>query len=232
MILFVTGTDTEIGKTYIASSIVRRCVEHGLRVGVYKPVASGCEPDATGEQASNGELVSEDAVSLWRAAGCPEPLARVCPQRFAAPLAPPAAAAAEGTTVDRQRMIDGARWWLDRCDLLIVEGAGGLMSPLADDCFNAELAVSLAATLVVVAANRLGVINHTLQTLIAAKHFGLPVAGIILNELSSESSSGSDASTDTNAAALRRYADAPLLAEVRYGGEVPREIMEFFKPDR
>ena len=99
------------------------------------------------------------------------------------------------------------------------------MSPLADDCFNADLAASLEATLVVVAANRLGVINHTLQTLIAAQHYRLPVAGIVLNELSSES----DASIATNAAALRKYAQAPLWAEVRCGGELPKPIAENLK---
>ncbi|WP_164104269.1 dethiobiotin synthase [Candidatus Laterigemmans baculatus] len=225
MILFVTGTDTEIGKTYIASSLVRQCVGSGIRVGVYKPVASGCEVDAAGQFGPVGQLVSDDALSLWTAAGQTESLERVCPQRFAAPLAPPAAAAAEGKTVDRQAMLDGAQWWLDRCDLLVVEGAGGLMSPLAEDCFNADLAASLQATLVVVAANRLGVINHTLQTLIAAEHYRLPVAGIVLNEVST----ASDASIATNAAALRRYAQAPLWAEVACGGEIPQQIAENLK---
>ena len=87
--LFITGVDTEVGKTYVAACIVRALRETGLRIGVYKPAASGCPLD-------NEVLVSEDAKQLWRAAGRPESLDRVCPQRFAAPLAPHRAAEAEG----------------------------------------------------------------------------------------------------------------------------------------
>lgn len=213
MLLFVTGTDTEIGKTYIAAKIAHRLRGDGRRVGVYKPVASGCIMGA------RGELISEDAVTLWEAAGRGETLDRVCPQRFAAPLAPPAAAAAEGRAVDREQMIAGARWWIPRCDVLLVEGAGGLMSPLADDCFNADLAVALGAPVIVVAPNRLGVINHTLQTLLVAERYGLRVAGVILNQVTREV----DASTGTNAETIRRYATSPWVVEVGYGDDVPAE---------
>lgn len=211
MLLFVTGTDTEIGKTYIAASLARRLRDEGKRVGVYKPVASGCVVDAS------GELVSEDALALWEAAGRPETLDRVCPQRFKAPLAPPAAAAAEGRVVDREQMIAAARWWIPRCDSLVVEGAGGLMSPLADDCFNADVAVALGARLVVVAPNRLGVINHVLQTLLVAERYRLPVTGVVLNQVDAEA----DASTATNAETIRRYGKLPWVAEVDHAGELP-----------
>ncbi|HYW79764.1 MAG TPA: dethiobiotin synthase, partial [Thermoguttaceae bacterium] len=79
--LFITGTDTEVGKTYVASLIARSLVASGHRVGVYKPAASGCRLEA-------GVLVSDDAISLWEAAGRPGDLQHVCPQCFAAPLAP------------------------------------------------------------------------------------------------------------------------------------------------
>src|SRR6056297_3028191 len=88
--LFVTGTDTDIGKTYVAAVLAKELRSLGIRVGVYKPVASGCR------QTASGEWLSDDAVALWRAAGSPETLAAVCPQCFSAPLAPPAAAALEG----------------------------------------------------------------------------------------------------------------------------------------
>src|SRR5258708_35422490 len=91
--LFITGTDTEIGKTYVASLIARALVSAGHRVGVYKPAASGC-------RRQGDSLVSDDAVALWRAAGSPGTLAEVCPQVFAAPLAPYLAATAEGRELD------------------------------------------------------------------------------------------------------------------------------------
>src|SRR5690349_2937295 len=91
--LFSTGTDTEVGKTYAAALIVRALVDGGHRVGVYKPAASGCRVEA-------GRLVSEDALALWEAAGRPGTLDEVCPQRFAAPLAPHLAAEAEGRSLD------------------------------------------------------------------------------------------------------------------------------------
>lgn len=211
MLFFVTGTDTEIGKTYVAAALARRWRASGVRVGVYKPVASGCAADAS------GRLVSDDAVALWKGAGRPETLDRVCPQRFAAPLAPPAAAAVEGRTVDRQQMIEGGRWWMPRCDVLIVEGAGGLMSPLADECFNADVAAALGARLIIVAANRLGTVNHTLQTLLVAERYGLPVAGVVLNQVTAKA----DASTHTNGEMIQRYGRVPWVAEVGYQGELP-----------
>jgi dethiobiotin synthetase len=199
--LFITGIDTEIGKTFVATRIASKIRANGLRAGVYKPVASGCHRD-TGEN-----LVSEDAVQLWRAAGNPETIDAVCPQKFSLPLSPPSAAEAEGKRVDIERMIAGAQWWRKRCDILVVEGAGGLMSPLAIDYFNADLARDLACDVIIVAANRLGMINHTLMTLHVAKSYKLSVVGIVLNNVTAEA----DCSSTTNAGELSRYADVPIL---------------------
>ncbi len=90
--LFITGSDTGAGKTHVGSLIVKSLRAAGYRVGVYKPVASGCVRD------SSGNLLSQEASLLWRAAGCPGSLEEVCPRRFAAPLAPHPAAAAERMT--------------------------------------------------------------------------------------------------------------------------------------
>lgn len=205
-ILFIAGTDTEIGKTHVAALLAQQIRNAGLVVGVYKPVASGCEVDA------NGQLVSDDAVRLWRAAGQPETLEAVCPQRFRAPLAPCTAAIAEGRKVDRSQMLAGARWWQPRCQLLLVEGAGGLMSPLDEGYFNADLARDLNAHVIIVAGDKLGVINHTLQTLIAARSYNLNVLGVILNRVSG----APDDSIQTNAEAIQRYADVPLLSVIEH----------------
>jgi dethiobiotin synthetase len=206
--LFITGTDTEIGKTYVAALVARSLAAAGHRVGVYKPAASGCAR-------RSGELVSDDAVALWQAAGSPGTLAEVCPQVFAASKAPHLAAAAEGKRLDAVLLRRGLDVWLERSDVVLVEGAGGLMSPLGEEEYVADLAYEFGFPLVVVAGNCLGVINHVLQTLITAATFrdGLPVAGIVLNEASPE---GDAALRSENAREIGRRAVPPLLAQVAW----------------
>ncbi len=206
--LFITGTDTGVGKTYVAAMIVRALAAAGCRVGVYKPAASGCR--RVGRQ-----IVADDAVALWEAAGRAGTLARVCPQRFLAPLAPHLAARREGRRVDPRRLREGLRYWEARSDVIVVEGAGGLMSPIGDDDYVADLAREFGFPLVVVARNALGTINATLQTLIAAAAYreGIDVAGIVLNQSSPEG----DPSCRSNLRELARRAAAPILAEVGFG---------------
>ena len=201
--LFVTGTNTGVGKTYVAALIASSLRDAGVRVGVYKPVASGCEMRA-------GSLVSPDAVLLWESAGRPGTLENVCPQQFAAPLAPHLAARAEGKRVDSARLRDGIAFWRESSDIVLVEGAGGLMSPMSDDDYNADLAATFGYPLVVVSANELGTINATLQTLITASTYcdGLDVAGIVLN---SPKRRDDDLSMGSNADELARRCVAQVL---------------------
>jgi dethiobiotin synthetase len=197
--LFVTGTDTAVGKTYVAALIARQLVAAGRRVGVYKPVASGCvaspndlaSPDRKGRE----KLVSDDALQLWQAAGRPGEFDWVCPQCFAAPLSPPRAAREAGRAVDRALLRSGLDYWSASHEILIVEGAGGLLSPASDEDSMADLAADFGFPLIVVAANRLGTINHTLLTLEVAASRKLQVAAVILNDLPDDSS---DPSRSTN----------------------------------
>ena len=214
--LFITGTDTGVGKTYVTSLIARELVAAGRAVGVYKPVASGCRLE-------NGQVVADDAIALLEAAGRPGRLEQVCPQRFLAPLAPHRAAAVEGKTVDPQLLRNGLEAWRGQCDVVLVEGAGGLMSPLSDDDYNADLALDLGFPLVVVAANKLGTINATLQTLITAAAYGegLPVAGVVLNQTDVPRE---DASVESNLAELTERCGAPVLAAVGWRGGFDRDV--------
>ncbi|MEM6328630.1 MAG: dethiobiotin synthase [Planctomycetota bacterium] len=218
--LFVTGTDTEVGKTYVTALIARQLVAEGRRVGVYKPVASGCVPES-------GGLVSEDAAALWEAAGRPLSLRQVCPQRFKAPVAPNRSAAAEGKTVDAGLLRSGVDPWTasgadgrPAFDFVLVEGAGGLLSPISDADYVADLAIDLHARfgwpLLVAAANKLGTINATLQTVITASAYrtGLPVAGVVLSQVAERP----DTSAASNHLDIARSSPAPLLADVRFGG--------------
>jgi dethiobiotin synthetase len=221
--LFVTGTDTGVGKTHVAAMIARALKNEGREVGVYKPVASGCTHDAHADL-TNGRLTSEDAQLLWDAAGRPGELERACPQKFTAPLAPHLAARAEGKELDAPLLRRGFDYWRERSPTVIVEGAGGLFSPLGDTLYNADLAADLKLPLVVVAANRLGTIHATLATLLAARAFRsgeLTIEAIVLNDATPDD--GSDPSRASNAAELRRHSAGPLLGldvpiiEVRFG---------------
>ncbi len=209
--LFITGTDTGVGKTYVAAMIVQCLRAAGHRVGAYKPAASGC-------RCEDGNLVSDDALALWNAAGRPGELDRVCPQRFLAPLAPHLAAHEEGKRLDPRLLREGLEWWRSRSDVLVVEGAGGLMSPLGEREYVADLAYDLRFPLIVVTRNGLGTINHTLQTLLVASRFreGLAVAGVVLNQ---PGPACDDPSTATNRRELSARCQSPVLAEVAWQSE-------------
>jgi len=218
--LFLTGTNTGVGKTYVGAMIARALVNAGQCVGVYKPVESGC-------QREGAALIAADAQELWDAAGRPGELSCVCPQRFEAALAPPQAAALESKTVDRDLLRSGLGYWQLRSDFVLVEGAGGLMSPLSDKDYNANLAADLDLPLLIVAANELGVINATLQTIITARAVAsdLPIAGVILNQTAEHAD---DISVSRNAAELRDRCDVPVLATVEFGQQQLSDEVDWF----
>lgn len=214
--LFITGADTDVGKTYIAALIARALAAAGHRVGVYKPATSGCRTES-------GELVSDDALTLWHAAGSQGELMRVSPQRFKSPVAPNLAARAEGRQIDPDLLRSGLDYWRERSDVVLVEGAGGLMSPLTDEEYIADLAYDFGYPLIVVARNQIGVINQVLQTLIVASTFrrGLSVAGVLLNHPQPRQD---DPSVETNRRELAQRAVPPVLAEVHYGDQKLPEV--------
>ena len=209
--LFITGTDTDVGKTYVAALMAQQLAADGVRVGAYKPVCSGSVPTPEGGQ------VWEDVERLCSAVGGSFPAERVCPQRFAAPLAPPVAARLENNAVDAQLLRAGIRWWQGRVDLLLVECVGGLLCPLTETESVADLAEDLGFPLVVVATTGLGTINHTLLTVEVAKHRGLTVAGVVLNH---RVPPGDDMAAQTNLSEIAARCDVPVLGVVRHGSPV------------
>lgn len=165
--LFITGTDTDVGKTHVARAIVRCLVGSGLRTGVYKPVASGG---------------GSDPRDLWLAAGSPLDIGCVCPQSFALPLAPHHAARAEDRAVDDDLLVAGLAPWIATSDVIVMEGAGGLFSPLSDALLNVDLALRAGFPAVVVDGGTLGCIGRVLATCTAAAARGLPVAAVVVSQ--------------------------------------------------
>lgn len=206
--LFVTGTDTGVGKTYVAAMIVREAIAAGLSTGAYKPCCSGAVPGP------DGESVWEDIEVLADALGRTVDQSRICPQRFRAPLAPPVAARQEQATIDGDLLRSAANWWRDRVDLLVVEGVGGLLCPLTEEETVADLAGDLGYPLLIVAHSGLGTVNHTLLTVEAARHRGLAMAGVVLNEVTPDPS---DTSVETNAREISLRGDVPVLGLLRHG---------------
>jgi dethiobiotin synthetase len=201
--IFVTGTDTGVGKTFVACGLASLLREAGYRVGVMKPAETGC-------QERDGELVPEDAVRLKEASGCEEPLEKICPYRLKDPLAPSVAAERSGVTIDiglAQKLYGEIS---SKHDITIVEGAGGLLVPILSHYTYADLAKLLKLPLVVVAANRLGAINHLLLTLEHASWRGLRVLGYIWNNLDSQPSLAAESNTE----ALRFLTAVPCVGEI------------------
>jgi dethiobiotin synthetase len=208
--LFVTATDTGVGKTYLTALIARCLTQDHVRVGAYKPVCSGAEISR------EGTVYWADVKTLAEAIGGDIDPLRVCPQRLRAPLAPPVAARLERIQLDFDGMHAGAVWWQGRVDVLLVEGVGGLLCPLTEDKTIADLAGVLGYPLLVVARTGLGTINHTLLTVEAARQRGIQVAGVILNDTEPLETTPGRAE---NAAEISRRANVPVLGVVRYGSQ-------------
>jgi dethiobiotin synthetase len=196
----------------VAARIAAALYRAGLKVGVYKPAASGCR--RMGDVA-----VSDDAVALWEAAGRPGRLHAVCPQRFAAPLAPHLAAKEERKEIDAALLRKGVDFWRRRSEVVVVEGAGGLMSPIGDQDYIADVASDLDYPLILVVPNRIGAINSTLLTLLAAANRPRPlhVAGIVLNDVLPPGAD--DPATKSNRLELELRCVPPVLTQLRHGAD-------------
>jgi dethiobiotin synthetase len=168
--VFITGTDTGVGKTTVACGILRYARDRGLRPVPFKPVETGCDPDPI------------DAMALRRAAQSPLSMAMICPYPLRLAAAPAQAAAAEGVTLDLGDLAARCRAAARMGDYLVVEGAGGLLVPYAGDQTTLDLAALLGLPMLVVGRTALGTVNHTCLTWREAQRAKLPLAGILLNQ--------------------------------------------------
>lgn len=202
--IFITGTDTGVGKTFFACSLAGLLREFGYTVGVMKPAETGCAE-------REGKLLAEDAKRLKEASGSRYPLDKICPYQLREPLAPSVAAQRQGITLGIDRLMDVYEEISSGHDITLVEGAGGLMVPLLPSYTYADLARVLKLPVIVIAANRLGMINHLLLTLEHARCKGLTVLGYVLNRLEG----GPSLAAETNREALS------TLTAVTCAGEMP-----------
>jgi dethiobiotin synthetase len=194
--LFVTGTDTGVGKTFVACALALALRARGRRVAVLKPVETGV---------TDGPA---DALRLRAAAADPAPLDEICPYRLRAPLAPAVAARLAGVAVDVDRIVAAIARRAAAADVLLVEGAGGLLVPVAGRATWADVAARCGLPLLVVAANRLGTINHCALTARVAAAAGMTVRGIVLSQAAPET----DPSAATNADAVRELTGLQVAA--------------------
>jgi len=173
-VLFITGTDTGVGKTLIAGAIAQILSDQGAKVGVFKPVATGCRHSREG-------LVSCDAEFLAHCANCEYPLSVVNPVRYVTPAAPVVSADYERSEVDFEQIACAYKYICETSDLVIVEGIGGVRVPISADVDVLDLAGRFALTVVIVSRPSLGTINHTLLTIDAVRSAGLSIAGVVIN---------------------------------------------------
>jgi dethiobiotin synthetase len=175
---FVTGTDTNVGKTYVTCALARRATALGHRVFAFKPMETGCVPGA------DGELVGADQELLAAAAGGWQQGALRGMYRLRHPAAPLVAAESEGTTIDLDGIVRTAREAATRdgVSFILVEGAGGWRVPITPAADMSTLARALGLPVLIVARAGLGTINHTLLTVEAVKREDLPLAGVVLSE--------------------------------------------------
>lgn len=196
--IFITGTNTDVGKTFIAVAIARALTARNITVIPRKPIESGCIKQ-------NDELIPQDASALKQAANYKGALSEVCPYRFEPPISPVRAAHLANKILTTEQLVNKC---LEGSEdgFMLIEGAGGFYSPLAENGLNADLAVALQLPVLLVADDRLGALSQVLLNVEAIQMRGLPLAGVVMNQLEESHSEYMD-----NTADLRERLDCPVF---------------------
>jgi dethiobiotin synthetase len=202
--LFITGTDTGVGKTLVAGGIAKILSQAGYTVGVFKPVATGCKHHHEG-------LVSTDAEFLRYWSGCDFELSVINPVGFVTPAAPVVCEEFERRNVDFAAIQTAYGSICEASDFVIVEGIGGIRVPVSGGVDVLELAKEFSLPVVIVARPYLGTINHTLLTIDALRTAGLDVAGVVISGYEAASATFAE---ETAADVIAEYGDVDILAIV------------------
>ncbi len=189
--LFITGTDTGVGKTFFSVSLINALKEKGISAVGYKPIETGCSPEC------------QDAKALGKASGLYLPPF----YSFKTPVAPSVASELEGAPLNVSALKSEITFLQKRYSPLIIEGAGGIMVPITWEYTYLDLVKELSLPVIVVALNKLGVINHTLLTVKACLSEGVKVVSVVLNSFKAE-----DESFYTNLSSLRKLLSLPVIS--------------------
>lgn len=224
--LFITGTDTGVGKTLIAGAIAKILSQSGRKIGVFKPVATGCKKTKNG-------LVSRDAEFLAHCAGSKFSLEIINPVKFRIPAAPFACQKAENKKVDFGRIKAAYRQIRQNCDFVIIEGIGGVKVPITDKLDVLGLAKFFKLPVIIVARSKLGTINHTLLTIDAVRRAGLLLAGVIINGYDETTKNYAE---KTNAEIIKKLGKVKIIAVVPFDNKtnmrkfiIGRKILKILK---
>lgn len=213
--LFVTGTDTDVGKTIVTGALAAALRAENLNIGVWKPVQSGA-------LLGSGET---DAERLLQYSGIHERAGEVASFTFQAPLTPMLAAKQEGVAITLQEIITAGQPLIHRYESVLIEGAGGVAVPLTEDSLVVDLISELRIPALIVARSGLGTINHTLLTVSYLQQHGVPIIGFILNDGDSKEMYN-DSSAATNAELIERYCGISFLGRFpRLTGEINTELL-------
>ena len=204
---FITGTDTDVGKTYIASTLVKHFCQQGLQAVGMKPVAAGAE-------LVNGRLLNSDVIELIKASNVDADLALINPYVFAPAIAPHIAAEQAGITVSLDNIQQSFNALQAKADVVLVEGAGGFRVPINRQETMADLAVKLNLPIILVVGVRLGCINHALMTAGSIRAAGLNLVGWVANRIDPNMPA-----IEENIATLKAMLKAPCIADVAWGEE-------------
>lgn len=199
--IFITGTDTGVGKTVVTGAIAFTLRNKGLNVGVMKPVETGCKRKGK-------KLFPPDALFLRRSAGVRDSLDLINPYRFEKPLAPAVAAGLEGRIIDKAQILKAYKTLSDRHEITLIEGAGGLLVPVYKDYFISDIIRDMGIPILIVARPGLGTINHTLLTIRCAQECGIKIIGIVMNHTTDKRP---DLSEKTNSMVIKRLSDVPVM---------------------
>lgn len=205
---FITGTDTDIGKTVVALALIQALQQQGYTVSAFKPVSAGCQCTAQG-------LRNDDAVLLQHASSVSLPYDIINPYAFEPPVAPHIAAAQSGVQMDFLKIQDCYNQIASQNDFVIVEGAGGWMVPINDNQTMADLALMLGLPVILVVGIRLGCLNHALLTANAIETSGNQLASWVANNINTTTNNAEE-----NINSLRKRISAPLLGQLPFSAIV------------
>lgn len=212
--VFVTGTDTEVGKTLVTAALACRLKQGGAKVGVMKPVETG---------SGAGSLTLSDGERLKAGAGSDDPLDLISPYRFPAPLAPLAAARQAGVTINPERIRASFETLAARYEVLLVEGVGGVMVPLAEQFNVLDLIDLLGLPVLIVGRATLGGVNHALLTVEALRRRDIAIVGFVLNQPSTPDALSHAQQSQATVSLVKELSNVPVVGPLPYQKELQKD---------